>query len=67
MWQRSAYDSVVQLRRNAGTVYTKSLLTNAGGLVLREARGAFASEASNGVDAQELAVVLLGGTFIDIC
>lgn len=62
----------MQLKRNAGTVYAKAfsseaLLTDTGGLVLREARGAFASKASNGVDAQELAVVLLGGTFIDIC
>lgn len=49
------------------TFIQKLGLTDAGGLVLREARGAFASEASNGVDAQELAVVLLGGTLIDIC
>lgn len=59
---------------NNGAVYTKlcsliseALLTDAGGLVLREARRTFASEASNGVDTQELAVVLLSGTFINIC
>lgn len=35
--------------------------------MLREARGAFAGKASDGVDTQELAVVLLSGAFINIC
>lgn len=35
-------------------------LTNTGSLMLREARGALAGEAPDGVDAQELAVMLLG-------
>lgn len=42
------------------------VLTDAGSLVLREAGGTLAGEASNGVDAQELAVMSLGRTFIQI-
>lgn len=41
-------------------------LTDAGSLMLREAGGTLASEASNGVDAQELAVMLLSRAFIQI-
>lgn len=36
------------------------ILTNAGGLVLGEAWRTLASEAANGVDTKELAVMLLG-------
>ena len=42
------------------------VLTDAGSLVLGEARRTLAGEASDGVDAVELAVVLLGRTFIQI-
>ena len=38
---------------------SRLLLTDAGGLVLGEAGGALAGEASDGVDAEELTVVLL--------
>lgn len=41
--------------------------TNAGSVVLRESWRAFAGEASDSVDTQELAVVLLGLTFIQVC
>lgn len=41
-------------------------LTDTGSLVLREARGALAGEASDGVDTQELAVMLLRRTFVQI-
>ena len=40
-------------------VDSRLLLTDAGGLVLGEAGGALAGEASDGVDAEELTVVLL--------
>lgn len=43
-----------------------SVFTDAGGLMLREARGAPAGESTDGVHTQELTVVLLGGTFIQI-
>lgn len=36
------------------------VLTDAGSLVLGEARGTLAGEASDGVDTEELAVMLLG-------
>lgn len=42
------------------------LLTDAGGVVLGEAWRAFAVESSDNVDAEELAVVLLGGTFVQV-
>lgn len=42
------------------------MLTNAGGLVLGEAWRTLASEAANGVDTKELAVMLLGWTLIQI-
>lgn len=41
-------------------------LTDTGSLVLCEARRTLAGEASNGVDTEELAVMLLGRTFIQI-
>ena len=41
-------------------------LTDAGRLVLGEAGGALASEASDGVHTQELAVMLFRRTFINI-
>lgn len=43
------------------------LLTNAGSVVLGKARRAFACEATDGVNTQELAVMLLGCTLIKIC
>lgn len=43
------------------------LLTDAGSVVLGKPRRAFAREATNGVNTQELTVVLLGRTFIEIC
>lgn len=42
------------------------LLTNAGRVMLSEAWRAFAVESSNNVHTQELAVVLLGGTFVQV-
>lgn len=42
-------------------------LTNAGSVVLGKSRRTFACEAANGVDTQELAVVLLSCTLIKIC
>lgn len=42
------------------------LLTDAGSVMLGEAGGALAGEAADGVHAQELTVVLLGGTFIQV-
>lgn len=42
------------------------LLTDAGRVVLSEAWGAFAVESSDNVHTEELAVVLLGGTFIQV-
>lgn len=42
------------------------VLTDAGSLVLSKARRTFAGEASNGVNAEELAVMLLGRTLIQI-
>ena len=44
----------------------KNLLTNAGGLVLGETCRTLACKPSDGVDTQELTVVLLGGTLIQI-
>lgn len=41
-------------------IFSGVSLTNTGSLVLREARWALAGEAPDGVDAQELAVMLLG-------
>lgn len=41
-------------------------LTNAGSLVLREASGALTGEAPNGVNTEELAVVLLGRALVQI-
>lgn len=42
------------------------IIVNAGRVVLSEAWGTFAVESSNNVHTQELAVVLLGGTFIQV-
>lgn len=42
------------------------VFTNAGRVVLGEARWTLAREPTDGVDAQELTVVLLGGAFIQI-
>lgn len=42
------------------------LLTDAGSVMLGEAGRTLAGEASDGVNAQELTVMLLGGTFIQI-
>lgn len=36
------------------------ILTNAGGVVLGEARGTLAREAANGVNTQELTIMLFG-------
>lgn len=44
----------------------RRLLTDAGSVMLGEAGGALAGEAADGVHAQELTVVLLGGAFIQI-
>lgn len=46
--------------------HRRLLLTDAGSVMLGEAGGALAGEAADGVNAQELTVVLLGGTFIQI-
>lgn len=43
------------------------LLTNAGSVVLGEPRRAFAREAADGVNTQELTVMLLGCTLVKIC
>lgn len=43
------------------------LLTNAGSVVLGKPRRAFAREATDGVNTQELTVMLLGCTLIEIC
>lgn len=48
-----------------GTLQTP-LLTDAGRVVLSEARRAFAVESSDNVDTEKLAVVLLGGTFVQV-
>lgn len=45
----------------------RSLLTDAGSVVLGKPRRAFACEATNGVNTQELTVVLLACTFIEVC
>lgn len=42
------------------------LLTDAGGVMLGEARRTLAGEAADGVNAQELTVMLFGRTFIQI-
>lgn len=42
------------------------VVVDAGGLVLTEARRAFAGEAPDGVDTEELTVVLFGGTLVQI-
>lgn len=42
------------------------IVVDAGSLVLCEAGGTLAGEASNGVDTEELTVMLLGRTFIQI-
>lgn len=42
-------------------------LTEAGLVVLGEAGGTAAGEGANGVDTEELAVVLPGGTLIQVC
>lgn len=42
------------------------LLTDAGSVMLGEARRTLAGEATDGVNAQELTVVLFGQTFIQI-
>lgn len=42
-------------------------LTDTCGLVLGKSRGALAGEASDGVHTEELAVVLLGGAFVQVC
>lgn len=43
------------------------LLTNAGSVVLGKSRRAFACEATDGVNTQELTVMLLGCTLVKIC
>lgn len=42
------------------------LLTDAGGVMLGEARRTLAGEATDGVNAQELTVMLFGRTFVQI-
>ena len=41
-------------------------VTDAGGVMLGETRGTFAGEASDGIDTQELTVVLLGRTLVQV-
>lgn len=59
-------DKTFIFRCRVTLIFLCTLLTDTGSLVLCEARGALAGEASDGVDAQELAVMLLRRTFIQI-
>lgn len=43
-----------------------SMFTNAGGVMLSEARRTLAREATDGVDTQELTIMLFGRTFVKI-
>ncbi len=47
-------------------IFSCLVLTNTGSLVLCETRRTLAGEASNGVETEELAIMLLGWTFIQI-
>lgn len=56
-----------ELELLGGNVQGRNLaLTNAGRVVLGEARGALAVEAPDDVDTEELAVVLLGGALVQV-
>lgn len=57
--EASFKDAFICFHTRVALIFSGSL-TNTGSLVLREARGALAGETPDGVDAQELAVMLLG-------
>lgn len=58
-------NDVAGLRTTAGRWWARRL-TDAGRVMLGEARGTLAGEATDGVNAQELTVVLFGGTLVQI-
>lgn len=58
--EASFKDAFICFHTRVSPIFPGVSLTNTGSLVLREARWALAGEAPDGVDTQELAVMLLG-------